>query len=59
MDERTLKILIKSVVEIEKILEDSNQNLKDCKSLLKEIKKDLFPKPDGILKKLLRILKYK
>jgi hypothetical protein len=40
-----VKELIKTLTQIEILIEDNNQNIKDCLSIIKEINKIILPKP--------------
>jgi hypothetical protein len=40
-----VKELIKTLTQIEILIEDNNQNIKDCLSIIKEINKIIVPKP--------------
>lgn len=57
MDKKVkLEEIVEAIKSIEIILEDNNQNLKDCKRELRELKKALIPQKPSWLKRVLKQL---
>ena len=40
-----VKELLKTLTKIEFLIEDNNQNIKDCISIMRDINKNIMPKP--------------
>ena len=52
LDDESLSELIKVAKQISLLIEDNNQNIKDCESVLRAIRKKICPKRPSLLKRL-------
>lgn len=49
LDDESLSELIKVAKQISLLIEDNNQNIKDCESVLRSIQKKICPKRPSLL----------
>jgi hypothetical protein len=56
IDDETLAELIETAKQISLLIEDNNQNIKDCRAVLKRIESHICPKQPSILVSAIRKL---